>query len=79
LVSADTKRTFGMRYSKGIVYALANGRPVVECDDPAWTKKIEPGQVAIVWNGQWVKGIIEKVRIKGRLDPKWLKEETTKL
>ncbi len=72
----DSKRNFGLKYSKGILSSLIKGRVTSKTSKPTFIRGIEPGRVGIVWNGQWVKGIIQDFTMKGVLDPAWVEKET---
>ena len=72
----DSEKTFGMRYKNGILYSLTKGNVKSKTSKKKYVKDVEPGRVGLVWNGQWVKGVVQRFKIKGVLDPKWLAKET---
>ena len=76
LLRARQKITFGYHLENGVLTAMLRGKPRANTGDkPKFLKKLAPGHVGFAWNGQWVKGIVMSIKIKGTLDPEWLAKQ----
>jgi hypothetical protein len=80
LITNGQKRHIGFRIEDDVFSAQTAGRTRASADESSkFLKNRAPGQVGIAWNGQWVKGMISSVTIKGTLDKEWLEKALAEL
>jgi len=76
LMHADEERTFGYRLKDGVFTATHSGRDTVDTSgQKSFLKKLTPGHVGFSWRGEYMKGFLLKVSMKGKLDKEWLSDQ----
>ena len=76
LMHADEERTFGYRLKDGVFTATHSGRNTVDTTgQKSFLKKLTPGHVGFSWRGEYMKGFLLKVSMKGELDEEWLSDQ----
>ena len=76
LLKNGQRLTFGMQLKYGVMTATVSGKAMATTEpSESFLKKLAPGRVGIAWNGQWVKGAITEITIKGTLDKEWIEKQ----
>ncbi len=76
LLHSGEERTFGFKLKDGLFTATQMGRSSVDtAKSKNFLKKLTPGHAGFAWRGEYMKGYLIKVTLRGNLDDEWLSDQ----
>ena len=78
VIAFEEPHRFGLQLKDGLFTTLIDGQPREQADSTKSLKKLDRGQVGLVWSGT-VSGIIPEMKINGKIDLDWAADQIPQL